>query len=70
VKECRKEIVSVLLEHKADANIQNSDSNTPLHVAVKGNRTEIAQLLLEKDEVGSFKWDIDINIGDGKGKKA
>jgi ankyrin repeat protein len=49
VKECRKEIVSVLLEYKADAYIQNSDSNTTLHVAVKRNLTEIAQLLLEKD---------------------
>lgn len=40
--------IRVLLEHKADANIQNFKGNTPLHVSVRKGFYKLSQLLIEK----------------------
>lgn len=42
-----KEIVKLLLETKADPNIQNDDTNTPLILAAKHGHTDIVKLLLD-----------------------
>ncbi len=50
------EIVMLLLQHKPDTNIINSENNNPLHVAVINNYTESLRALLCKKE------DINLNI--------
>ncbi|KAH9061940.1 ankyrin repeat-containing domain protein [Lactarius vividus] len=40
-------IVELLLEHGGEANSQNKNQETPLHVASRGGRLEIARALLE-----------------------
>lgn len=40
------EMIRLLLEHKADANIENMDGNTPLVMAVKGRQLEAIRVLV------------------------
>ncbi len=45
----QKEVVEVLLQHKADVNIHNNNDHwgtTPLHAAAHGNQKAIAELLI------------------------
>ncbi|MBL4588132.1 ankyrin repeat domain-containing protein [Candidatus Babeliales bacterium] len=42
------EIVSKLLEYKADPNMKNNDGNTPLHLAAKNGQIVTLNLLLAK----------------------
>ena len=41
------EIVSILIDFKANVNLPQIDNETPLHVAVKKNNSELVDLLLE-----------------------
>lgn len=41
-------VVTLLLEAKADASLQDKDGNTALHLAAKSGRVEVASLLLGK----------------------
>ncbi|MDA8382557.1 MAG: ankyrin repeat domain-containing protein [Betaproteobacteria bacterium] len=40
-------IVKTLLQDDMDRNMQNSDGDTPLHMAAKGGNLKIEQLLIE-----------------------
>ena len=40
-------ILSLLLQHRANPNIENRDGFTPLHLAVKGSQVDVVRLLLD-----------------------
>ena len=43
----RREVVRLLLRHRADINAENNIGETPLHLAVRHGKTEIVDLLLK-----------------------
>ncbi|KJV77018.1 ankyrin repeat domain-containing protein [Orientia tsutsugamushi] len=46
VQSKQKEIINVLLEHNADATLQDNNRNTPLHLAAQGYNLKITEILL------------------------
>jgi ankyrin repeat protein len=50
-----KSIINALLEKGADLNHQNGNGNTPLHVAVLENKSDIVKFLLEKGAETNIK---------------
>jgi ankyrin repeat protein len=55
-----KEIVELLFQHKAYANITNNQHFTPLHIAIQNNNPEMVSLLLKYGANPNIKMPADV----------
>lgn len=59
----QEEHVAILLEHGADTNLADADSNTGLHLAVLSGNTDVAGLLLEHNASGDAQNEVILVCG-------